>query len=379
MRVVVVGAGVFGSWTAYHLLEAGADVVLVDAYGPGNSRSSSGDETRIARCGYGPDALYSEMAARSLRQWRELDARVVDGERLWHGCGVLWMAAGHDPYTTATVRTLEQGGYSCEVLDRQALMRRFPDIDADGISTALFEPHCGVVMARRAVRTVTAQLERRGVRLVQARVSAPPQGHADHLETTDGVRLDGDRFVFACGAWLPQVFPGLLDGLIRPTRQVVTYFGAPAGDDRFRSPRWPAWIDFPAGIYGTPDIEGRGIKVGVDEHGPPIDPDTEDRLADSASVEKARAWLRRRVPRLAGAAVVETRVCQYENTATGDFLIDRHPAHANVWIVGGGSGHGFKHGPAVGEIAARMVMTGSAPDERFALSHKTADVRRTVY
>jgi monomeric sarcosine oxidase len=378
MRVVVVGAGVFGSWTAYHLLEAGAEVTLVDAYGPGNSRSSSGDETRIVRCGYGPDALYSEMAARSLRQWRELDAR-AGGERLWHGCGVLWMAAGDDQYTTATLRTLEQGGYPCEVLDRQTLVRRFPDISADGISRALLEPDGGMVMARRAVRTLAARLERRGVRFVQARISGPVQGLGGHVESSDGVRLDGDRFVFACGAWLPRLFPGLLDGLIRPTRQVVTYFGAPPGDDRFQSGRWPAWIDFPAGIYGTPDIEGRGIKVGIDEHGPPIDPDTADRLADPVSVEKAREWLRRRVPRLAGAPVVETRVCQYENTSTGDFLIDRHPAHANVWIAGGGSGHGFKHGPAVGGIVAAMVMSGVAPHERFSLARKTADVRRAVF
>jgi monomeric sarcosine oxidase len=378
MRVVVVGAGVFGSWTAYHLLESGVEVTLVDAYGPGNSRSSSGDETRILRCGYGRDRLYSELASRSLEQWRALDARAGGDDRVWHRCGVLWMAAGDDPYTEATRATLDDLGSPCDVLDRDALARRFPEIDCDGIRVALFEPECGVVMARRAVRALAGELERRGVRLVRARVKEPTGRSHGYVETTAAARLDGDRFVFACGAWLPSLFPSLLR-LIRPTRQVVTYFGTPAGDERFRSPRWPAWIDFPAGIYGTPDLEGRGIKVGIDEHGPPIDPDTADRLADSASVEKARAWLRRRVPRLADSPVVETRVCQYENTSTGDFLIDRHPAHDNVWIAGGGSGHGFKHGPAVGEVVARMVLDDGAPHERFALAHKTAEVRRTVF
>jgi glycine/D-amino acid oxidase-like deaminating enzyme len=185
--------------------------------------------------------------------------------------------------------------------------------------------------------------------------------------------------VFASGAWLPQLFPELLTGRIRPTRQLVAYFGTPAGDARFHADRMPAWIDFPAGIYGTPDIEGRGVKVGIDDHGAAIDPDLDDRVADRDSVQKARDWLAARVPALAAAPVVETRVCQYENTATGDFLIDRHPDWPNAWIVGGGSGHGFKHGPAVGELAARLSLAGGAPHARFSLATKTRDARRSVY
>jgi glycine/D-amino acid oxidase-like deaminating enzyme len=191
--------------------------------------------------------------------------------------------------------------------------------------------------------------------------------------------IEGTRFVFACGAWLPKVFPDILRGRISPTRQVVTYFGTPAGDQRFTAANMPAWIDFPSGIYGTPDIDGRGVKVGIDEHGAPIDPDEDDRLPGGAAVERARVWLARRVPALAGAPVVETRVCAYENTSTGDFLIDRHPSHDNVWIAGGGSGHGFKHGPAVGELIARMVLDGEQPDPRFTLGGKTTEKRRSVY
>jgi glycine/D-amino acid oxidase-like deaminating enzyme len=381
MRVVVVGAGVFGTWTAHHLSEAGAEVTLVDAYGPGNSRSSSGDETRIVRCGYGPDRIYSSMARASLQQWRALDARTGTG-LLWHACGVLWLAAGSDAYTAATHRVLQDDGHACEVLEKSELQRRFPEIDASGIEVALLEPGCGVVLARRGVRVLAGDLERRGVRIVRALVqvrAGAGGGAPDAIAFADGSRISADRFVFACGAWLPGLFPLVLDGRIRPTRQVVVYFGTAAGDRRFESPRWPAWIDFPAGIYGTPDIDGRGVKVGIDEHGPPIDPDTADRLADAASVEKARAWLARRVPALADAPVIESRVCQYENTSTGDFLIDRHPEDAHVWIVGGGSGHGFKHGPAVGELVARMVLRDDPTESRFALATKGTDARRAIY
>jgi len=381
MQAVVVGAGVFGAWTAHYLQADGVGVTLVDGYGPGNSRSSSGDETRILRCGYGPDRIYSDLAARSLIQWRQLETRITPScEPLWHPCGVLWMAAGDDAYTTATRETLERGSHPVEVLDNAGLRRRFPPIDAEGIAMALLEPDAGVLAARRGVRALAADLERRGARVLQARV-APPAGSTvlSGVRLADGSDVAGDLFVFACGAWLPQLFPELLGGRIRPSRQVVTYFGTPAGDERFRPDRMPAWIDFPAGIYGTPDIDGRGVKVGVDQHGPAIDPDLDDRIADGESVQKARGWLARRIPALAGAPVVETRVCQYENTATGDFLIDRHPDYSNAWIVGGGSGHGFKHGPAVGEIAARLALTGEAPDPRFSLATKTTDARRAVY
>lgn len=379
MHVVVVGAGVFGTWTAHHLLARGVAVTLIDAYGPANSRSSSGDETRIVRCGYGPDAIYSEMARRSLEQWRALSDRLGRPEALWHPAGVLWLAAGSDRYTADTHDTLTRLGTAPERLSSAAVRSRFPEFDTDGIDIVLFERDGGVVASRRAVRALAVDLEKGGAVLSTARVVAPMAGQLRALRTSDGVDVAGDRFVFACGAWLPRLFPTLLRNRIRPTRQVVTYFGTPGDDERFIAARMPAWIDFPSGIYGTPDIEGRGVKVGIDEHGGPIEPDGDDRIPDQQSVARARAWLARRVPALAHAPVVESRVCAYENTETGDFLIDRHPDHDNVWIVGGGSGHGFKHGPAVGELAARMVLDGERPDARFAIESKGTSARRTVY
>jgi glycine/D-amino acid oxidase-like deaminating enzyme len=159
----------------------------------------------------------------------------------------------------------------------------------------------------------------------------------------------------------------------------VIYFGTPPGDDRYTSLHTPAWIEFGTGIYGIPDLEGRGIKVGIDTYGAPFDPDTGDRTVDPESIETTRSWLRRRFPELSDAPVVEGRVCQYENTATGDFLIDRHPDHENVWIAGGGSGHGFKHGPAVGEYVARLMTTDLSTEPRFALKTSSADAKRAVY
>lgn len=376
-HVVIVGAGVFGAWTAHHLLAAGVQVTLVDAYGPASARSSSGDESRIIRCGYGPDEIYSRWAQASLAAWRAFAER-TPGPPLFHACGVLWLSGG-DPYTMATLETLRRIGRPVETLDAPGLAARFPHLEAGDLGFGLLEPDGGVLMARRAVQTLVAGLTSRGVRLVRGRVESP--GSAARLRavtTAAREELGADAFVFACGPWLPKVFPQLLADRIRSTRQVVVYFGVPPGDRRFGPEGTPAWVDF-GGIYGVPDLEHRGLKVGIDRHGSPFDPDSTDRVADEASLAATRAWLARRMPAMSAAPILETRVCQYENTDTGDFLIDRHPEIDNVWIAGGGSGHGFKHGPAVGEYVAALVRGTGRPEPRFALAARGPVPHRRVF
>jgi sarcosine oxidase len=378
--VVVIGAGVFGAWTAYYLSSGGARVTLVDAYGPGHSRSSSGDESRILRYGYGTDEIYSRFARRSREQWVQLDARNDSGLSLWHPCGVVWLAPDGDAYVADTRATLQRGGYPIDLIDAATLRTRYPHLDAADVGTAMLEPEGGVIMARRSIQALTAELSHAGVRVIRARAMKPSTpGRVSSVQLADGTTLAGGTFVFACGAWLPSVFPELLGQRIMPTRQVVMYFGTGPGDERFTPAHMPAWIDFVSGIYGVPDLEGRGLKVGIDAHGSPFDPDTGDRTVDDKSVETARAWLRRRFPSMGDAPLVESRVCQYENTATGDFLIDRHPEHENVWLAGGGSGHGFKHGPAVGEHLAGLIAGSTTAETAFALATKDTVQRRAVY
>jgi sarcosine oxidase len=379
MDVAVIGAGVFGVWTAHHLALAGARVTLVDAYGPANSKASSGDESRIIRCGYGPDEIYSRWARASLGQWLALFDRMGGGQApLFHGAGVLWLA-GNDLYTIATRETLLRCGYPVERLTGDEVESRFPQLRTDDVALALLEPDCGVLMARRAVQLLAFDLGTRGVRTLHGRVAIDETDDRLSIRTSGGREIQADSYVFACGPWLPKVFPSLLGDRIRPTRQVVAYFGPPPGDERFTARHLPAWIDFAAGIYGIPDLEHRGVKVGIDTHGPPFDPDSDDRLPDPESLARARAWLARRIPALANAPINETRVCQYENTDTGDFLIDRHPSYANIWFAGGGSGHGFKHGPAVGAYVAGLIAGTVRPEPRFAYSMKGTAPRRSIF
>jgi monomeric sarcosine oxidase len=379
--VAVVGAGCFGAWCAWHLTRAGRRVVLLDAYGPGNTRSSSGGETRIIRMGYGADEIYTLSSVRSLELWRSVFRETE--ESLFRPTGVLWLAPkGHTP-TLETVAALARLGVAHEVVEPEELRARYPQMRLEEGTWGLVEPHSGVLMARRAVQVVADDAVRRGCELRRAAVlplDAPGTPHLDRLAVDNGPPVEAESFVFACGPWLPKVLPDVLGGLIFPTRQEVFFFGTPAGDRRFSPEELPTWIDF--GIheaYGMPDLDGRGFKVALDRHGPPFDPDHGDRLVPAESVVQVRAFLERRFPALADAPLLETRVCQYENTSSGDFVIDRHPVCQNVWIAGGGSGHGFKHGPAVGEHLAARLLESAPAEPRYALASKSDQQRRVVF
>jgi monomeric sarcosine oxidase len=376
--VAVIGAGVFGAWTAWHLARRGRRVLLVDAYGPGNARASSAGESRIIRMGYGADEMYTRWSQRSLVQWKEFFA--ATGQALFHETGVLWLAGKNDLRVQQTAETLRRCGIPFQELSRAELDKRYPQIGLDGITKGLLEPHSGVLMARRAVAAVVEDSLRGTVEYRVAQITEPrAAGPISSVMATSGERIEAEHFVFACGAWLGQLFPEILGARIFPSRQEVFFFGVPAGDSRFAPSALPTWLFQEDEIYGMPDLESRGLKIAVDRHGERVDPDTQSRLASIDGANEARRFIEQRFPALRGAPIVETRVCQYENTWNGDFLIDQHPKIENVWFVGGGSGHGFKHGPAVGEYVAARVLNGAEGEARFSLASKEMVQRRAVF
>jgi monomeric sarcosine oxidase len=375
----IIGAGVFGVWTAYQLRRAGATTILIDAYGPANSRASSGGESRIIRMGYGPDALYSKSSVRSLDLWKTFFESIGD-DSLFKQTGVLWLARNEDPYCEATLATLDQVGVTFEKLTGGEIQDRYPQFNFSEIEWGMLEPNSGALMARRAVQAISSQTVKDGTTPLYDRVIAPAgKGRLDVLNTSGGTSIFAENFVFACGPWLGQLFPEILEGMIRVTRQEVYFFGTPAGDNRFGPDESPIWIDFNDFVYTFPNLESRGFKLAIDAHGPDFDPDSGERVVTEAGLANARAVLQKRVPDLAAAPVIETRVCQYENTPNGDFLIDRHPHFDNVWLVGGGSGHGFKHGPAVAEYVQSMLSGTGSPEPRFSLEAKRRMRQREVF
>lgn len=376
--VAVVGAGTFGAWTAWHLIQRQQRVVLLDAYGPANARASSGGETRVVRMGYGPDEIYTRFSLRSLEQWKELFA--ATRQPLFHETGVLWLAGHDDKYLSDTESTLTNAGVPFQSFDQSTLMKSYPQVNFDGVKRGILEPHSGVLMARRAVAAVVADAAGRGVSYRVAKVEAPcGAGRVVSVKTSSGETIAAGTFVFACGPWLGKVFPALLASRVFPTRQEVFFFGVPAGDARFAAPALPAWLFIEDEFYGTPNLDERGLKIASDHHGEAVDPDTQSRIATPAMTERTRNYAALRFPALKDAPIVETRVCQYENTSNGDFLVDRHPEMENVWLVGGGSGHGFKHGPALGEYVAGQLLDKARAEPRFSLATKAALQQRSVH
>jgi len=380
--VIVVGAGVFGASTARHLQRQGKKVLLVDAWGPAHARASSGGESRLTRGSYGADEVYTRMAWESLAEWRTLSARAE--LPLFHRAGILFFFPHNEDYVRQTIEVHRRLRLPTEVLDRKAMRRRFPQIDFSDIEIGIYEPEFGALMARRAVQTLVAEFVAAGGAYRCAAVAPPEEGDAPlrRIDLQGGGSLSAGQFVFACGPWLPKLFPDLLGSRIFPTRQEVFFFAPKAGDERFAVGRLPGWADFNAGdiFYGFPDLEGRGFKIAHDKHGPPADPDTGDRTPSPEALAEARAFMERRFPALAGRPLNEARVCQYENSANGDFLIDFHPRRRNVLLVGAGSGHGFKHGPAVGKYAAQLLTGALAqPEPRFSLASKGERQDRAVH
>lgn len=363
MNVIVVGAGSLGTWSALKLHQAGHRVTLIDAGGPGNSRASSGGETRVIRTVYGSDRIYVRMAHRSLLEWDQFQRRHAPG--LMELIGSLWLCPEDDAYVRAAQSEIESLGLSIQQVPVEQARERWPQICFDGIASVYLESTAGFLRARRACMAVASHLHQQGVPVLQDQVLPVDLSNPVHqIQLGSGSRLNADAIVFACGPWLKSLFPELFGTALLVSRQEVYYFGVPAFCDpmtqksfvdRFECGQLPIWLELAEPIYyGMPSIDGRGFKIARDERGAEFDPTDGDRRPTDLLVQQARQYLARRFPALAGAPLVESRTCQYTNTPDGHLVIDRHQP-SGIIFAGGGCGHSFKLGPAVGDLVTELV------------------------
>lgn len=362
--VIVVGAGIWGSSLALRLADDGWRVTLVEQHRPGHLRQASAGETRLLRCAHGGDEWYTRLAWQARDGWRRLEERV--GEELYLEAGMIWFAGTPDGWEHTSAQVLKNLDIECEVLDPADGGRFFPDFRGDDLSFLLREPYAGVIRARRATQVTAALARDAGVRLVRARaLPVRDEQTGSHLSAVeiDGERQHADRVVWACGAWLPALFDGLP---MTVTKQDTLHFAVPPA---WSLPETPAWVDHGAAAYGHGDVDGVGMKATTDGEGPPYEPEHGERVVDPAGVEQARTYLRRRFPSLAQAPVLFTQVGQYALTPDAEWLLAE--TAPGVWLLGGDSGHGFKHAPALAGYVAGVLDGAYEPEPRFGPHERT--------
>ncbi len=384
IHIIVVGAGAFGGWTALYLKRGGARVTLLDSWGPGNSRASSGGETRVIRSTYGPNQPYTRLAARATQLWKEHQS--TWNRQFFFPLGVLWMMGGDGAYAQGSIAPLQEAGVKFEELAVKEMEQRWPQINFDGVESGVYEPNSGYLLARASAQAVVEHFIAEGGEYrqqavdgkhLEAKLAEPIiKESKTEVRLLDGSQISADRVIFACGPWMGELFPQAIGPHFVSTRQEIFFFGTPAGETRFNAGNVPVWGDQTGHfMYGIPGNQERGFKLADDTRGPQFDPTYGDRLVSQEGIENVRSYLAYRFPGMKDAPLLESRVCQYENTSDENFIIDRHPSNQSIWMVGGGSGHGFKHGPALGEMVAKLVLQDEEAEPIFRLARFNAKTK----
>jgi glycine/D-amino acid oxidase-like deaminating enzyme len=370
--IVVVGAGAFGGWTALYLREMGFRVTLVDQYGPGNSRATSGGESRQIRAVYGDREIYTRWVLDAFSRWERREQEF--GRRLLFRTGQLTLEQKITPEMTATRKVFDDLGVKYQMFGRDELRRRYPQMDMRDVEVAMFTPSTGVLKAREGCVAVAQAFEKKGGRFLISKVELGRRtGRTlQDVSLSTGDRASAATFVFACGPWLPKLFPSIMRNKLSTPRRAVFFYGTPPGDERFTYPNFPAWaVD---GAYGFPSIEGKGFKVVPTFDREIVDPDTQEHTLTPEEIHKGREFVRKWFPALVDQPIVESKICQREDSVDEHFIVTKHPELDNVWLVGGGSGHGYKHGIVFGEyVAHRVAGRDSQPEleATFALKDRT--------
>lgn len=380
MRIVVVGAGIFGVAAAIELRARGHEVELVDRGPVPRLDAASTDISKAVRMDYGTDVLYVELMEEALARWRAQNR--ISARPLFHESGFLLLASrpfAEGGFEADSFALLEARGHALERLDEAAIAKRYPRFRAGRFVDGYLNPQGGWAESGEVLRELIERARSEGVALVEdvgdARV-IERGGAVTGVSTASGRHIEADCVVVAAGTWTSRLLPELA-GALRTVAQPIVHFDPVRADD-FAPPHHVTWgADIArTGWYGFPTSRDGWVKVA--NHGPGVacSPDV-PREEGVEHLERFRAFARDVLPDLADARCARQRVCLYCDTADGDFLIDRHPERPGVVVASGGSGHGFKFAPILGELIADVVE--DAPNryrERFRWRDPGATGRR---
>ena len=361
----MVGAGVAGVMSALSLQQRGYKVSLIDRWEPGHPRASSSDYNRLFRNIHGADRMYTKWARQSRLQWMELQVEL--NCVLYVESGVLVIATErHSAWEDSTFATFDELGVPYFKFDVDELSIRFPQFKFNNVAYGIYEPEAGALMAHRAIIELTKKFVRQGGKVHRCHV----RSDGDERLNIEGKVLDADLIVASAGPWLGDMYPRTIAPILDVVRQNIIYTSTPDADTSYDSDNMPGWIDHGYSAYGAPSIEGTGVKAAIAWTEAIIDLDNDERIVDQATFTRTRQYIRNRMPGLAGQRAVDQKACQIAMTPDTHFIIDHHPQHENVLIVGGCSGHLFKHGPVVGEFVAGVGLREFGTADRFKINSR---------
>jgi len=359
--VAIVGTGVMGAAAACELAREGARVAMIDQSPLPNPRAASVDHSKVFRFAY-PDPLYVKLAVDSLNRWRKIESET--GSRLLTQTGALLIGKREPSLETECYEAMRSLGLDSEKLDSRQASARFPQFNSSAFAYGVYDPGGAILRAETAVRALIDLAPQRGVEIIEGErvIEARQAGSRVSIVDESGHDIECERAMIASGPWSRKLLPFLEDKLTT-TRQEIVYFepGPEQSNSSalsFEPNRFPIFLELESGFYGLPIHHAGAMKIANHHKGAEVDPDAAEDHVGEQFIERCRAFFAEFIPGLADARVREARVCVYNNTPDDDFIIDWHPQLAGILVVTGFSGHGFKFGPAIGRIAADLLLSG---------------------
>jgi glycine/D-amino acid oxidase-like deaminating enzyme len=364
-HVAVVGAGIFGVTAALALRRRGARVTLVDPGPLPHPLAESTDISKAVRLDYGADDAYLAWMESALEGWRRWNAAWETP--LFHEVGVTFLARApmapggfeHESFLRLTAR-----GHAPERLDAAAIRARFPAWSTGAYVDGYWNRLGGYAESGRVVERLLREAEAAGVRLLERHTfeRLHEQGsRVAGIVTREGGVLPADRVVVAAGSWTQHLLPWLGEHL-RSVGQPVFHL-APADVMPYQPERFPVFgADISqTGYYGFPANRDGIVKIANHGIGRAMHPGSDERVVTAADEARLRAFLRETFPGLVDAPIVYTRVCVYGDTWDEHFWIAPDPAREGLVVAAGGSGHGFKFAPVLGDLIADATLGASNP------------------